>query len=155
MKKITKGVKITATKENIPYILPTLIKLGGINHDNLVTYENEKRDGIVEGEIYFINDDGIIDYTTFSDIPKLEKHYEELDPSNYINEIDKTTINKSLTEQIKECINNIDEYVTDILLNKNKIREIESRIEILYAKIHEANKVIERLEQELENQSNK
>jgi len=156
MKKIRKGVKITATKENIPYILPTLITLGGINQYNLITYENKRMDGVVEGEVYYINNDGNIDYTIKSgDFPTILNHYEELHPSEYISADDKTTINKSLSEKRKECIENIDDYVTEILLNKNQIREIESFIEILYVKIQKENKTLEHLEQELENQSNK
>ena len=156
MKQIRKGVKITATKENIPYILPTLITLGGINHYKLVTYENDKKEGIIEGEIYYINNDGHIEYNMKSgDFPTMLNHYEELDPSNYIYENDKTTMNKSLSEKWKECKENIDDYVTEILLHKNQIREIESFIEILYVKIQKENKTLEHLEQELENQSNK
>jgi hypothetical protein len=156
MKQIRKGVKITATKENIPYILPTLITLGGINHYHLITYENDKQEGINEGEVYYINNDGNIDYTIKSgDFPTILNHYEELDLSEYISADDKTTINKSLSEKWKECKENIDDYVTEILLHKNQIREIESFIEILYVKIQKENKTLGHLQQELENQSNK
>ena len=128
----SKRPKITVTEANREFVIPTLEKFGGVN-----TFDF-KIDFPSKNEVYFINNNGYLDFNSqyyFFKLEQEESNFYEVDPSDYVKPFDPTEIplsDKEITSLLgdKTSLANVDVYagLSQLKSENEKLRECLSKI---------------------------